>query len=63
MTKDPLNGRGARTNASGRYERFAREAFDDGWSEDEILPIETIVTPELAKSIISTNTSDIVFVS
>jgi DNA repair photolyase len=57
MTKDPLSGRGARTNASGRYERFAREAFDDGWSEDEIKPIETIVTPELAKSIISTNTS------
>ena len=25
-------GRGARTNASGRYERFAREAFDDGWA-------------------------------
>lgn len=57
MTKDPLSGRGARTNASGRYERFAREAFDDGWSEEELQPFETIVTPELAKSIISTNTS------
>jgi DNA repair photolyase len=57
MNKDPLNGRGARTNASGRYERFATEAFDDGWTAEEVRPLETIVTPELAKSIISTNTS------
>lgn len=57
MDRDPLNGRGARTNASGRYERFAREAFDDGWTAEEMRPFETIVTPELAKSIISTNSS------
>src|SRR5215510_9389521 len=57
MSKDALHGRGARTNASGRYERFAREAFDDGWGADEITPLETIVTPELAKTIISTNQS------
>ncbi len=54
---DPLHGRGARSNASGRYERFAREAFDDGWAEEEVARLETIVTPELAKSIISTNQS------
>jgi DNA repair photolyase len=57
MSDDPLHGRGARSNASGRYERFAYEAFDDGWSADEATPLETIVTPEAAKSIISTNTS------
>jgi DNA repair photolyase len=57
MTRDPLHGRGARTNASGRYERFAREAYDDGWAGEEIARLETIVTPELAKSIISTNES------
>ncbi|MBL8538207.1 MAG: PA0069 family radical SAM protein [Hyphomonadaceae bacterium] len=57
MNKDPLRGRGARTNADGRYERFAREAYDDGWGADEVTPLETIVTPELAKSIISTNAS------
>ena len=57
MSRDPLHGRGARSNASGRYERFAREAFDDGWSAEEVQPLETIVTPELAKSIISTNQS------
>lgn len=57
MSRDPLHGRGARTNASGRYERFAREAFDDGWTAEELRPLETIVTPELAKTIISTNRS------
>ena len=57
MTRDPPHGRGARTNSSGRFERFAREAFDDGWAGEEIAPLETIVTPELAKSIISTNQS------
>ncbi len=54
---DPLQGRGARSNASGRFERYAREAFDDGWAGEEIARLETIVTPELAKSIISTNQS------
>ncbi len=44
MSADPLHGRGARTNASGRYERYAREAFDDGWGGDEIVPLETVVT-------------------
>jgi hypothetical protein len=27
----PVKGRGAVSNASGRYEAQAREAFDDGW--------------------------------
>ncbi|HVY83520.1 MAG TPA: PA0069 family radical SAM protein [Caulobacterales bacterium] len=57
MEKNPLHGRGARTNASGRYERFAREAFDDGWSADEMSPLDTIVTMEAAKSIIARNQS------
>ncbi len=57
MSRDPLHGRGARTNAGGRYERFVSEAFDDGWTPEEVRPLETIVTPELAKSIISTNSS------
>lgn len=57
MEKDRLHGRGARTNASGRYERFAYEAFDDGWSAEDMPPLETVVTPELARSIISTNQS------
>lgn len=57
MSRDALHGRGVRSNASGRYERFAREAFDDGWAEEAATPLETIVTPEAAKTIISRNTS------
>ena len=53
MLLPDLHGRGARTNASGRYERYAREAYDDGWAGDEVVRLETIVTPERAKSIIS----------
>ena len=55
--KDTLHGRGARSNTSGRFERFAREAFDDGWGGEPMQKLETIVTPELAKTIISTNQS------
>ena len=43
----------------GRFETEAREAFDDGWSrEDEPLaPLQTTVTVERARSIISKNDS------
>ena len=35
-------GRGAQSNASGRYEPLARVAFDDGWrSLDELPPFKT----------------------
>jgi DNA repair photolyase len=57
MSKDAMHGRGARTNASGRFERYLREAFDDGWAEAETAAPETTVTPELARSIISRNQS------
>jgi DNA repair photolyase len=53
-----VRGRGARSNASGRYERLARESFDDGWTEPgepEQLPTE--VTPTRAMTIISRNQS------
>ena len=37
-------GRGAQSNASGRYEAEAREAFDDGWrSLEELPPFKTTV--------------------
>lgn len=57
MQKDHSHGRGARTNASGRYERFTVEAFDDGWAGEDVTRLDTIVTPELAKTIISRNQS------
>jgi len=52
-------GRGAHTNASGRYESLSREAFDDGWTalDDAPPPLRTTVTPERARVILTTNDS------
>lgn len=51
-------GRGAQTNASGRYERLARESFDDGWeTPDEPRPLRTELTAEAARRIITRNDS------
>ncbi len=57
--KDPLHGRGARTNASGRYESYVREAFDDGWADEPLAPAprDTHVEIEQARTIISRNQS------
>ncbi len=54
-----IRGRGARSNASGRFEAQAREAFDDGWTPADPEPgqLRTTVTPEKAKVIISRNDS------
>jgi DNA repair photolyase len=51
--------RGATHAPQGRFEREEREAFDDGWTvEDESAsPLETTVTEERARSILSTNDS------
>ncbi|WP_029350452.1 PA0069 family radical SAM protein [Bosea sp. 117] len=51
-------GRGALSNAAGRFEPQAREAFDDGWqSLDELPPFRTSVTVERARTIINRNDS------
>jgi DNA repair photolyase len=52
-------GRGAGSNASGRFEQLQREAFDDGWNEtDEApAPLRTTVTAEKARVIITRNDS------
>ena len=43
-------GRGAQTNASGRFERHQREDFDDGWNNVDPLPVfETIEHVERAR--------------
>ena len=54
-----VRGRGARTNATGRYESATREAFDDGWTPDDVEPVKltTTVTAEKAKVIITRNDS------
>src|SRR6266850_664336 len=51
--------RGARSFAAGRFETLAREPFDDGWTPEERdeRPLETTVTEERARSIISRNDS------
>lgn len=61
MPPTPLHtkGRGARSNATGRYEPTTTEAFDDGWTPDDepATQIRTILTPEHARTIIAKNTS------
>ncbi len=51
-------GRGALSNASGRYEPIARIAFDDGWqSLEELPPFKTSVTVETPRKIVTRNES------
>src|SRR5260221_1773470 len=51
-------GRGAQSNASGRYEPLARVAFDDGWRTlDELPPFKTSVTVDATRKIITRNDS------
>ena len=51
--------RGALSQTPGRFESVERQAFDDGWTrEDEPLaPLQTTITVERARSIISRNDS------
>jgi len=55
----PVHGRGAHSNASGRFEALVHESFDDGWTaEDGPAPkLATTLTPEHARRIISRNDS------
>ncbi len=51
-------GRGAHSNASGRYESQARIAFDDGWQTlDELPAFKTTVTTDATRKIITRNES------
>lgn len=51
-------GRGAGINPSGRFEPFARTAFDDGWdSLEDLPPFRTQVQVEKPRTIITRNTS------
>jgi len=51
-------GRGAASNASGRYESLVQESFDDGWPPDEAAPaLRTTLTAEAARAIITRNDS------
>jgi DNA repair photolyase len=51
-------GRGAQSNASGRYEPVARITFDDGWQAlEELPPFKTTVTADATRKIITRNDS------
>ena len=52
-------GRGARSNASGRYEPRTVHDVDDGWTSDDAdaPPLRTRLTPERARTIIARNQS------
>jgi DNA repair photolyase len=52
-------GRGAVSNASGRFERLTGEAFDDGWTEADEEPkkLTTTLQAETARVILSRNDS------
>ena len=56
---ETAKGRGARSNATGRFEPETVEAFDDGWTADDAgaAPLRTTLTPERARTIIARNTS------
>jgi len=56
--RDLRRGRGAQSNASGRFEPLARVAFDDGWqSFEELPPFKTTVTLDSTRKIITRNES------
>lgn len=55
----PFKGRGASSNADGRFEQQRREAFDDGWDmqDAELPPLRTEVAVDASRSIITWNES------
>ena len=57
-TASLARGRGATSNASGRFEAFAREPAPDGWADDDEAPrLRTEVILEKPKTIITRNDS------
>jgi DNA repair photolyase len=58
VERERRRGRGAQSNASGRYEPIARVAFDDGWqSLDDLPPFSTSVSVDASRKVITRNES------
>src|ERR1700674_1041886 len=58
VERERRRGRGAQSNASGRYEPLARVAFDDGWqSLEDLPPFATSVSVDASRKIITRNES------
>ena len=58
--RSSVRGRGAKSNASGRFEATQVEAFDDGWTDEDATAstqIPTTITPLRSRTIISKNQS------
>jgi DNA repair photolyase len=56
--RERRRGRGAQSNASGRFEAHANVAFDDGWqSLEELPPFKTTVAVDTARKVITRNDS------
>ncbi|HTK36485.1 MAG TPA: PA0069 family radical SAM protein [Caulobacteraceae bacterium] len=58
-TVGAVRGRGAKSNASGRFESLQREDFHDGWTDEDAEPakLATTLSVEKARTIISRNDS------
>ncbi len=54
-----VRGRSSRSNEAGRFERFRKERFDDGWDQEDDLEhqLDTTLTSETAKVILTRNDS------
>src|SRR5436853_199808 len=58
IDRERRRGRGAQSNASGRYETEAKVAFDDGWqSLEELPPFKTTVSLDTSRKVITRNDS------
>jgi DNA repair photolyase len=58
VERERRRGRGAQSNASGRYEALATVAFDDGWqSLDDLPPFKTTVAVDATRKVITRNDS------
>jgi len=59
ITANPrrLHGRGALSNASGRFEKETRVLVDDGWNEDEEPALKTEILRDTSRTIITRNNS------
>jgi DNA repair photolyase len=58
IDRERRRGRGAQSNASGRFEAEARVTFDDGWqSLDDLPPFKTTVALDASRKVITRNES------
>jgi DNA repair photolyase len=58
VERERRRGRGAQSNASGRFEAEARVGFDDGWqSIEDLPPFKTTVSADSARKVITRNDS------